>query len=53
MRKVVKNALATAALAAAALAAAAPASAQGLFDDNEARRRVELLRQSIEAERFA
>jgi tol-pal system protein YbgF len=35
-----------AALAAAALAA--PAAAQGLFDDNEARRRVELLRQSIE-----
>jgi tol-pal system protein YbgF len=36
------------ALAAAALAAAAPVFAQGLFDDNEARRRVELLRQSIE-----
>jgi tol-pal system protein YbgF len=42
-----------------AAAFAAPASAQGLFDDNEARRRVELLRQQIEAnqraldERFA
>ena len=39
----------TRALAAAALAAAASSCfAQGLFDDNEARRRVELLRQSIE-----
>jgi tol-pal system protein YbgF len=36
------------ALAVAALAASASALAQGLFDDNEARRRVELLRQSIE-----
>jgi tol-pal system protein YbgF len=35
-------------VAAAMAAAAAPAFAQGLFDDNEARRRVELLRQSIE-----
>jgi len=40
----------TRALAAAALAAAASSCfAQGLFDDNEARRRVELLRQSIES----
>jgi tol-pal system protein YbgF len=30
-------------------ACAAPALAQGLFDDNEARRRVELLRQQVEA----
>jgi tol-pal system protein YbgF len=36
------------ALAAAAVLSALPAAAQGLFDDNEARRRVELLRQSIE-----
>jgi len=48
---------AMAALLAAAFAA--PVSAQGLFDDNEARRRVELLRQQVEAnqraldERFA
>ncbi|HEX2333093.1 MAG TPA: YbgF trimerization domain-containing protein, partial [Burkholderiales bacterium] len=33
--------------------AAAPALAQGLFDDNEARRRVELLRQQVEAYRQA
>ena len=37
-----------AALSVAALSAATGALAQGLFDDNEARRRVELLRQSIE-----
>jgi tol-pal system protein YbgF len=36
-----------------ALFAAAPALAQGLFDDNEARRRVELLRQQVEAYRQA
>jgi tol-pal system protein YbgF len=41
------------------LSAGAPAAAQGLFDDNEARRRIEVLRQQIEAtqrsldERFA
>jgi tol-pal system protein YbgF len=35
-------------LAAAMAAAAVPVFGQGLFDDNEARRRVELLRQSIE-----
>ena len=40
-------------LAAALAAAAAPAFAQGLFDDNEARRRVELLRQSIETNQRA
>jgi tol-pal system protein YbgF len=40
-------------LAAALTAAAAPALAQGLFDDNEARRRVELLRQSIETSQRA
>jgi tol-pal system protein YbgF len=40
-------------LAAAAFAVAAPAFAQGLFDDNEARRRVELLRQSIETNQRA
>jgi tol-pal system protein YbgF len=40
---------ARAVLAAAALSAATGAAAQGLFDDNEARRRVELLRQSIES----
>jgi tol-pal system protein YbgF len=34
--------------AAALLAAFPPAFAQGLFDDNEARRRIELLRQNIE-----
>src|SRR5918998_5698515 len=33
--------------AALALAAAAPCFAQGLFDDNEARRRVEALRQQV------
>jgi tol-pal system protein YbgF len=32
---------------------AAPAAAQGLFDDNEARRRIELLRQQMEANRQA
>jgi tol-pal system protein YbgF len=36
-----------------AAAAAGPSFAQGLFDDNEARRRVELLRQQVEAERKA
>jgi tol-pal system protein YbgF len=35
--------------AALAFAVAAPCFAQGLFDDNEARRRVELLRQQVEA----
>ena len=40
-------------LAAVLAAGAAPASAQGLFDDNEARRRVELLRQSIETSQRA
>jgi tol-pal system protein YbgF len=34
-------------LAAAACLAAAPAIAQGLFDDNEARRRIEALRQQV------
>ncbi len=41
------------ALAAAAALSALPAAAQGLFDDNEARRRVELLRQSIETNQRA
>ena len=41
------------AIAAAALAGSASALAQGLFDDNEARRRVELLRQSIETNQRA
>jgi tol-pal system protein YbgF len=36
-----------------ALLTAAPALAQGLFDDNEARRRIELLRQQVEANRTA
>jgi tol-pal system protein YbgF len=36
-----------------ALTAAGPSRAQGLFDDNEARRRVELLRQQVEADRRA
>jgi tol-pal system protein YbgF len=45
MRRLLARFAAVAALA----AAAAPAFAQGLFDDNEARRRVELLRQQIEA----
>jgi tol-pal system protein YbgF len=36
-----------------AVAAAGSASAQRLFDDNEARRRVELLRQQVEADRRA
>jgi tol-pal system protein YbgF len=36
-----------------ALAAAAPAFGQGLFDDNEARRRIERLRQDVEAQRQA
>ncbi|HEY2336430.1 MAG TPA: tol-pal system protein YbgF [Burkholderiales bacterium] len=44
MRRLVARAVTLAALA----GAAAPAFAQGLFDDNEARRRVELLRQQIE-----
>ncbi|HEV7477963.1 MAG TPA: tol-pal system protein YbgF [Burkholderiales bacterium] len=44
MRKNLANALAAAALASAAF----PCVAQGLFDDNEARRRIELLRQSVE-----
>ena len=44
-----RRALARLGIAAALAAAAAPALAQGLFDDNEARRRVELLRQQIEA----
>src|SRR5262245_3194464 len=34
-----------------AAAAAGPALAQGLFDDNEARRRIEMLRQQLEADR--
>jgi len=42
-----------AALVVAALSAATGALAQGLFDDNEARRRVELLRQSIETNQRA
>jgi tol-pal system protein YbgF len=41
--------LAAALLAAVLTVAAAPASAQGLFDDTEARRRIEVLRQQIEA----
>lgn len=44
MRHSLAGALAALTLA----AAAAPAFAQGLFDDNEARRRIELLRQGIE-----
>ena len=44
---------ARAALIVAALSAATGAVAQGLFDDNEARRRVELLRQSIETNQRA
>ena len=36
-------------VAALALAAAAPSFAQGLFDDNEARRRIEALRQQVDA----
>ena len=36
-----------------AAAAAGPLSAQGLFDDNEARRRIERLRQEVEAQRLA
>jgi tol-pal system protein YbgF len=47
MRGVLKAALSM--MLAAAAVAALPARSQGLFDDNEARRRVELLRQSIEA----
>ena len=42
-----RNCLARALFAAALAAAAAPSFAQ-LFDDNEARRRIELLRQSVE-----
>lgn len=38
------------AAAALALACAVPAQAQGLFDDNEARRRIEVLRQQLEAQ---
>jgi tol-pal system protein YbgF len=48
-----RRALTRVCLAAALAAAAAPALAQGLFDDNEARRRVELLRQSIETSQRA
>jgi tol-pal system protein YbgF len=48
MRQAIK-----AALVVAALGAATGAAAQGLFDDNEARRRVELLRQSIETSQRA
>ncbi len=44
-----RRALARLGILAALAAAAAPALAQGLFDDNEARRRVELLRQQLEA----
>jgi tol-pal system protein YbgF len=44
-----RRALARLGIAAALAAAAMPAFAQGLFDDNEARRRVELLRQQLEA----
>src|SRR5919109_3061624 len=40
-------------LAVVAAAVAETATAQGLFDDNEARRRVELLRQHVEATRQA
>ena len=40
---------ARACVAAAAAALALPAAAQGLFDDNEARRRIEVLRQQVEA----
>jgi tol-pal system protein YbgF len=39
----------TAALVVAGCLAAAPALGQGLFDDNEARRRIEVLRQQVEA----
>jgi len=42
-----RNGLARALLAAALAATALPSFAQ-LFDDNEARRRIELLRQSVE-----
>src|SRR5207342_158313 len=48
-----RNKLASALAAVALAAAVSPAFAQGLFDDNEARRRVELLRQSIEANQRA
>jgi tol-pal system protein YbgF len=41
------------AAAALALACAVPAAAQGLFDDNEARRRIEALRQNVEASQRA
>src|SRR5262245_33523600 len=44
MRQRLANALAAVTLA----AGVAPAFAQGLFDDNEARRRIELLRQNLE-----
>ena len=40
-------------IATLAALAASSASAQGLFDDNEARRRIELLRQQVEAQRLA
>ena len=36
-----------------AVAASGPLRAQGLFDDNEARRRIERLRQEVEAQRLA
>jgi len=48
-----RNNLASALAAVALVAAVSPAFGQGLFDDNEARRRVELLRQSIEANQRA
>ncbi|MGH8691909.1 MAG: tol-pal system protein YbgF [Burkholderiales bacterium] len=41
------------AMVVAAWAIALPGVAQGLFDDNEARRRIELLRQQVEAHRKA
>ncbi len=55
----VRAAFAAAVVGALGLGGAAPASAQGLFDDTEARRRIEVLRQQLEAsqrtldERFA
>src|SRR3954447_20694222 len=48
-----RHALKSVSLAVAMVAAVAPAFAQGLFDDNEARRRVELLRQSVETSQRA
>lgn len=44
---------AAAAALALCAAVAAPARSQGLFDDNEARRRIDLLRQSVEASQKA